>query len=576
MSGLVPGSFPRLVARAFEELERNQSIFGLDSRKFVLRPGSHDTSVMIHGRKAGAPLGPSAGPHTQMAQNIVLSWLAGSRVIELKTVQILDTLTIPRPCIDARSPTLNVEWSQELRIEQSLEEYVKASMLIAMLEQWLGIESSCLFDMSVGYDLRGIRSERMVAFMRSMRQAKRSIDAFRWSIPARWQHLRDLDFPTDIAPSATVSTFHGCPVSEIERIAGFLMADLDLDCTIKLNPTLLGETAVREIVHDRLGFTGVRIPSSAFRNDPTFDEAAEIVLRLQTRARELGRSFAVKLTNTLVVENDSTFLPSSEKLAYLSGAPLHVLAMHLVGRFRKTFGDSLPISFSAGIDRTNYAAAASVGLAPITVCTDLLKQGGYARLHAYSDELHAAMDAARTPTLSQFSRTGDIDAYVDSLDRDPRYRGARAPRSSKKTGHSLGPFDCATCDLCLSACPNAAIFVLPSLDGRFSFREKHQLAILAEWCNDCGNCETFCPDIGAPNRVKPRLFIHEDDWRADAPRDAFLIRRTDVRCRSGGREVSYDGCDRDSEAFASMHFLRHAVLDPSHVNSINCLTLEER
>lgn len=576
MSGLVPGSFPRLVARTFEELERNQSVFGLDPRKFVLRQGSHDTTVLIHGRKAGTPLGPSAGPHTQMAQNILLSWLAGSRVIELKTVQILDTLTIPRPCIDARSPTLNVEWSQELRLEQSLEEYVKASMLIEMLAQRLGVESSFLFDMSVGYDLRGIRSERMVAFMRSLRQAKRYVDAFRWSIPARWQQLRDLDFRTDIAPSATVSTFHGCPVSEIERIADFLMADLDLDCTIKLNPTLLGESTVREIVHDRLGFTDVRIPSSAFRNDPTFEEAAEIVLRLQTRARELGRSFAVKLTNTLVVENDSTFLPASEKLAYLSGAPLHVLAMHLVRRFRETFGETLPISFSAGIDRTNYAAAASLGLAPITVCTDLLKQGGYARLYAYADALHAAMDAAHTPALAQFSRTGDIDAYVESLERDPRYLSTRTRHSSRKTGHSLGPFDCATCDLCLSACPNAAIFVLPSLDGRFSFREKHQLAIFAEWCNDCGNCETFCPDIGAPNLRKPRVFIHEEEWRADAPREAYLIRRSDVRCRLGGRELAYDDCDRDSEAFASMHYLRHALLDPSHVNSINCLAWEER
>jgi putative selenate reductase len=576
MSGLVPGSFPRLIARTFEELDRNRSIFGLDARKFVLRPGRNDTSVLIHGRKAGAPLGPSAGPHTQLAQNIMLSWLAGARVIELKTVQILDSLTIPRPCIDLHSVPLNVEWSQELRLEQSLEEYVKASMLITMLSHAFVVQPACLFDMSVGYDLRGIRSERMVAFMRSMRHATRYVDAFRAAIPERWHHLRDLDFRTDIAPSVTVSTFHGCPVSEIERIADFLMSDIGLDCTIKLNPTLLGESAVNEIVCDRLGFTGIRIPRAAFEKDPTFDDAAEIVRRLQIRARALGRSFGIKLTNTLVVENGSDFLPSTEKLAYLSGPPLHVLAMHLVRRFRQTFGDTLPISFSAGIDKSNYADAVSLGLAPVTVCTDLLKQGGYSRLHAYADDLQSRMDAAGTATIAEFSRTGNIDTYVESLDGDSRYRSARTQRPSRKTGNSLGPFDCATCDLCIAACPNAAIFVLPSLDGRFALKEKHQLAVQAEWCNDCGNCETFCPDVGAPNRLKARLYIHEDDWKADAPRDAFLIRRTGSRCRFGGAELSYDACDRESEAFAAMHYLHHAVFDSEHVNSINCLALEER
>ncbi len=53
---------------------------------------------------------------TSLLQNIVLSWLAGSRIIELKTVQILDELKIPRPCIDATNVGYNVEWSQELKL----------------------------------------------------------------------------------------------------------------------------------------------------------------------------------------------------------------------------------------------------------------------------------------------------------------------------------------------------------------------------------------------------------------------------------------------------------------------------
>ena len=74
-----------------------------------------------------------------MAQNVVLSWLAGSRILELKTVQINDRLTIPRPCIDATNVGYNVEWSQELRLAESLREYVAGSMLVDMLRAESGV-----------------------------------------------------------------------------------------------------------------------------------------------------------------------------------------------------------------------------------------------------------------------------------------------------------------------------------------------------------------------------------------------------------------------------------------------------
>ena len=95
-----------------------------------------------------------------MAQNLVLAWLAGSRILELKTVQQNDRLVIPRPCIDARNVGFNVEWSQELRLEDSLSEYVNGWMLLALLRalgipgaEMTGPRGDALFDLSVGYDL---------------------------------------------------------------------------------------------------------------------------------------------------------------------------------------------------------------------------------------------------------------------------------------------------------------------------------------------------------------------------------------------------------------------------------------
>jgi putative selenate reductase len=559
MPDLTPYRLAGLLARAFAELDRNGSIFDLPSHRFSFGQREVDTRVAIHGRMVDAPLGPSAGPHTQLAQGIVACWLGGGRFIELKTVQCNDTLRIPRPCIDVRGIGLNVEWSQELRIEQSLEEYVKAAMMIEILARHFGVAPGCLFDMSVGYDLDGLRSDRMVAFMRGLVDARRTIDRLRRELPPPW---RDLDFETAVSSSVTLSTFHGCPVSEIERIADFLMSEIGVDCAIKLNPTLLGRAHLLEILHDRLGYTTIRVPPEAFDNDPEWDQAVEIVERLRTRAGALGRSFAVKLTNTLVVENHSDFLPASEKLAYLSGPPLHVLAMHLVRRFRHSFGDSLPISFSAGIDRRNYPDAVALGLAPVTVCTDLLRPGGYARLQGYGSELVRRMEATGARTVAEFAHA-DIDVYVESLDGDRRYRHEQVERAVHKTGLPLGLFDCSTCDLCLSACPTDANMRLPSLDCAIPFTRKHQIANFADFCNDCGNCEMVCPDIGAPQRMKMRFFGSEESWRRHAPLDGFWIGAVSTRARIDG--VEHD----DHSSHPLVQYARRAALDRSHINYIN-------
>ena len=62
----------------------------------------------MFGHTVAAPLGVAAGPHTQLAQNIVASWLCGARFIELKTVQILDEIEVSRPCIDAAGRDLQL------------------------------------------------------------------------------------------------------------------------------------------------------------------------------------------------------------------------------------------------------------------------------------------------------------------------------------------------------------------------------------------------------------------------------------------------------------------------------------
>ncbi len=225
MADLIPFPFAPLAEHMLDGLERDGEIFHLPAAKFVRGLEGFDLSVDFHGHRVSSPLGPAAGPQTQMAQNLVLSWLGGSRIMELKTVQILDELHIPRPCIDVQTVGLNAEWSQELKLEESLDEYVKGSMLVEMLRSGpvAPVEGfgDVIYDMSVGYDLYGIRRHRVLAFIRKTRAAGDLVDKFRLQIPDRLKHLRDLDYPTRLSNTVTLSTFHGCPPDEIDSMAAF-------------------------------------------------------------------------------------------------------------------------------------------------------------------------------------------------------------------------------------------------------------------------------------------------------------------------------------------------------------------
>lgn len=573
MPDLIPYPFDRLVGRVLRELEGGGAVLDYPRAKMVRGSASRDLSVSVHGAPAATPLGPAAGPHTQLAQNILLSYLGGCRIFELKTVQVLDELAIPRPCIDMRTVGFNVEWSQELRLEESLEEYVKASMLLEIVAATGALELApgferFVFDMSVGYDLDGIRGERVRAFLSGMLDATPIVDRLRQCVPARY---RDLPFRTRISEGITLSTFHGCPPGEIEGISRFLMEEVGVHCVVKLNPTLLGPVDARRIFHDELGYD-YRIPDEAFASDPTFEQAVELIGRLEQTSRDTGRGLGVKFSNTLVVENRGDYLPASEKTSYLSGQPLHVLAMSLVGRFRGVFGDRLPVSFSAGIDKTNFPDAVALGLLPVTVCSDLLRAGGYKRLHAYFASLEARMDAVGATSVDDFvvetagggmtpseARLANTRAYVASLASSPRYASVSNTRSPKKVGTTLVLFDCLTCDKCIPVCPNHANFtyVLPkatlpvvklrhAADGTFTTHEappleiakKHQIANFADFCNDCGNCDVFCPEDGGPYVLKPRFFGSHAAWAAASELDGFHVAPDGIHGRFAKREFA--------------------------------------
>ena len=545
---LIPAPFPVLLRRMVREHEREAKIFDLPARKFWRAAPDLDLRVSFHGRRAGNPLGPAAGPQDQMAQNIVLAWLAGSRILELKTVQVNDRLVLPRPCIDATTVGYNVEWSQELRLAESLREYVAGSMLVDVLraEGIGGGATETIFDMSVGYDLAGVRSPPVRAWMDAMKDASADVAALRARIPDDLARFRDVPFRTHLSGQVTLSTFHGCPAAEIEGIARFLLTEMGVDVTVKLNPTLLGRAAVDGLLHDVLGYREIETRAVDFDKDLQWSEALEITDRLTELAGSLGRTFQVKFSNTLVVRNHRSFFPSSEAVMYLSGAPLHVITLNLVEKYRRARPE-VPISFSAGVDGQNFPECVALGFTPITTCTDLLRPGGYGRLPAYLSRLEERMRALGVRTIGEYVEKagGDTAAIVARATADPRYHAEQNANPPRKIGSFLVLFDCINCDKCIPVCPNDANFsyeVVPVrvpydhfvmrggvVDrvpaGVFEIAKHHQIANFQDFCNECGNCDVFCPEDGGPYIEKPRFFGSLDAFRATPAREGFFAAR---------------------------------------------------
>lgn len=135
-----PIPLKQLTQMLLSEYGRNQSILGIDKQLFFNPDDEVRYTTEIFNQGLSTPLGVAAGPHSQMAQNIVAAWLTGARYIELKTVQTLEELEIPRPCIDMQDEGYNCEWSQELKIKESFEEYLKAWVLIHVLHHKLGLK----------------------------------------------------------------------------------------------------------------------------------------------------------------------------------------------------------------------------------------------------------------------------------------------------------------------------------------------------------------------------------------------------------------------------------------------------
>ena len=461
-----PIPFGELLTRIMGEFRNHDSIFSIDKAQFY--KDDRKKTVNVFSQSCTTPMGPAAGPHTQLSQNIVASYLVGARFIELKTVQIMDHLEIAKPCIDARDEGYNVEWSTEYTLEKAYDEYLKAWIVLHMIESAMEgkvVEKpSFIFNMSCGYNLEGIKQEKMQIFIDSMIDAgkKPLFDEYINEAKALldegilegsdWEGREECVRKTldkisrNICPSVTVSTMHGCPPKEIEAICSYLLTEKKLDTFVKLNPTLLGYDTVRKVLDD-LGFNYVVLKRESFEHDLQLSDAKAMLHRLVELAGQEGRKFGVKLTNTLGNVNPQDVLPGDER--YGSGRILLPLSTRVALILSEEFNGTLPISYSGGVSALSVKELFEIGIHPITLATDMLHPGGYAKMKQLCEICKEAPEAWKKETID----VSRLRKFVEEVSSPKGIAGKEfRGTNSSKVGTPLSLFDCYVAP-CVEACP---------------------------------------------------------------------------------------------------------------------------
>ncbi len=455
---MIPVKFKKLLNWILEEYKNEKTIFGIYEDKFYRKPDT--SSFTIFGEKCETPIGPAAGPHTQSTPNIVAAYLTGSRFFELKTVQIMDTLDIEKPCIEATDEGYNTEWSTELTVPQAYAEYVKAWFLLHLLNKMFGLsktgERSFVFNMSVGYDLKGIKDPKIDKFIENLKDAsnnevfhecksdlKKAIEAGK--IP----NITDAEFVETISPnisnSITLSAMHGCPPEDQELICKYLISEKKLHTFLKMNPTLHGYEYVKN-TFQKLGYDHIILKEDSFTHDMQYNDAIKMLKVLLPFAKEHGVEFGVKLSNTLAVVNEKGILPTDEM--YMSGRALFPLTINLAKKLSDEFGGKLPISYAGGAGYFNIKDIFETGIKPITLATDLLKPGGYLRL----TQIAELLDSSMQDLPSQNIDLEKLDSIAADALLNEKYKKEYKSDAPMKIDQELPITDCFIAP-CTIGCP---------------------------------------------------------------------------------------------------------------------------
>lgn len=521
--------FSELLHQVLTEYRQKETIFAV---KNIFKTEESHSRLNLFDRVLEYPLGVAAGPHTQLAQNLAACYAAGARFMELKTIQKLygEELGIPRPCIRADDEGYNVEWSSEFCPKEAAEEYIKGYFLCKVLakEFGLGDPDGFIFNMSCGYDYAGLQDPSVDAFIETLKDASQNecflscLEVLRRAVRAGELTQIDDAFIETIAPqicsSLTLSTMHGCPPAEIEKMAMHILTEKKVNLYVKCNPTLLGYDYVRNVL-DEMGYDYIRFGKEQFEHDLKQEQAFPMLRRLLETAKREGLIFGVKLTNTFQTEITQEELPGQSM--YMSGKALYPLSLSVAELLSREFEGRLPMSFSGGADQNNIEELMAANICPITVCTVLLRPRGMNALQKLAQLVSAAKLPAAERRFDETARE-NFDLYLETdpqrlalmkeaLRGNKRY--CKSPAMRKKydehksyRGVRAEDYHCRVlCQSCIDVCPNRANDLL-AIEG-----DARVILHIDRNCNECGNCQFHCVEPCLPYRDRLTLFHSEED-----------------------------------------------------------------
>ena len=111
------------------------------------------------------------------------------------------------------------------------------------------------------------------------------------------------------------------------------------------------------------------------------------------------------------------------------------------------------------------------------------------------------------------------------------------------------------CNICVSDCPNLANIsydtekfevkhpVIKISENNIETVEKKtfrieqnvQIVNIGDFCNECGNCETFCPTAGAPYKTKPTFYLNKLAYLQED--NCYFIEKNKIYYKSGVEET---------------------------------------
>jgi len=464
-----PPALEQLLGIILKSHETKGEIFDVPEKLFYKHWHFQNLYIEKYGQRIHNPIGISAGPHTQLAQNIVSGWLCGARFIDLKTVHPNIIEGRVKPSIDIFDGAFNSEKSHELSVEDAYDQFLNAWIIIHILQHKLFIDAhkfkaiGTIFNMSLGYTLADIRSEKMQWFIDKMMNCSVEKAIKLNQIKQLYPKIDKINIPDRISESFIITTCRGCSVRELEYICKFLIIDKKLHPIIKLSPTLLGYKSVAAILNNENSWD-VEVSEDDFLDTIQYGEAISLIENVMENTREIGLDLTVKISNSLTCKNTTSQIPGISTEVFLSGKVLHPIAVNLAAKIQSKFEGRLDISFSGGANCFNTPNLLQSGFSSVSVCTDLLKPGGYGRLNQYFTELSKLFVNYQAKNIREFilksgneygvqeSALGNLRNYAIRTLNELAYQKNELSGTKFKSDRPLLHYDCIVAP-CTQASP---------------------------------------------------------------------------------------------------------------------------